>query len=169
MAPANGGHYWRGRANRLPTVAGRAIMLGRVCTVHAEHDDPVPIEDHRVRPAPRGGADASVRLCANAHGRVHALMDEIEAVALSSPFAVVDEVLRSLPDATWQSFTVAERGIAYHGWRTYGLAFLQGRYATAYRLWRTDGTAKEPDTPHFDDLYHAARWSRRWRQELDAL
>lgn len=165
----HGGRYGRG-PNRFPAVAGRAIMLGRVCLVHPEHDEPVPIEDHHVRPRPRGGGDSqTVRLCANAHGRVHALLDEIEAVALSSPFAVVDEVLRSLPDVTWQRFTVTERGIAYQGWRSYGLPFIQRRYATAFRLWRTDGTAKEPATPHFDNLYHAARWSRRWRQELDAL
>lgn len=66
-------------------------------------------------------------------------------------------------------FLVGEWATARHGWQTYGLGFLNGRYAAAYHYWRTDGTAKEPNVPHFDDLYHAARWSRKWRKELDAL
>jgi hypothetical protein len=130
----------------------------------------VPIEEHHVRPRPRGGGDSqTVQLCANAHGRVHALLDDIEATASASPFAVVGEVLRTLPRDLWERHTVIERAIAYHGWQSYGLGFLNGRYDNAYHLWRTDGTAKLPDVPHFNDLYHAARWSRRWRKELDAL
>lgn len=144
-------------------------MLGRECLVHPEHDEPVPIEDHRPRPGPRGGGGASVHLCANAHGRVHNLLDLIEDVAVASPYAVASEVLRTLPDDIWRAYSVTERAVAYRGWMAYGPGFINGRYASAYRLWRTDGTAKEPDVPHFDDLYHAARWSRRWRKELDAL
>lgn len=145
-------------------------MLGRDCLVHAEHDLPAPIHGHHVRPLVRGGGDSQVvSLCANAHGRVHRLLDEIEATAQACPFATVGEVLRTLPDDIWQAFPATERAIAYHGWQSYGLGFLNGRYATAYRLWRTDGTPKEPDTPLFVDLGHAARWSKRWRKELDAL
>lgn len=145
-------------------------MLGRECYVHAEHPEPEPIEDHHVRPLARGGGDSQViRMCANAHGRVHHLLEEIEAVAVSSPFATVDEILRQIPDDLWPGYLLAERSVAYHGWREYGLAFLNERYATVYRLWRTDGTPKQPDTPLFADLGHAARWSKKWRRELDAL
>jgi hypothetical protein len=141
-------------------------MLGRVCIVHPEHDEPVPIERHRVRPGSRGGGDAAIQLCANAHGRVHALLDEIEDRAVASPFATTDEVLRGLPSGLWSGYTVIERQIAYRGWLAYGLGFLNGRYATAYRYWRTDGTPKTDDAPMFADLHHAARWSKKWRREL---
>lgn len=57
----------------------------------------------------------------------------------------------------------------FHGWESYGLGFLNGRYATLFKLWRTDGTPKQEGVPLFVDLGHAARWSRRWRKELDAL
>jgi hypothetical protein len=145
-------------------------MLGRACIVHPEHDDPVPIERHHVRPRPRGGGDAQViQVCANAHGRIHALLDEIEDRAAASPYATTDEVLRSLPADLWRSYNVIERGIAYRGWLVYGLGFLNGRYAAAYRFWRTDGTPKTSDVPQFADLYHAARWSKRWRKELGAM
>jgi hypothetical protein len=136
--------------------------------VHPQHDEPVPIATHYVRPRPRGGgAEPTVTLCANAHGRVHALLDEIEAYAMTSPYRTTNEVLRSLP--VWDAYDVTERAIAYHGWMAYGLSFINGRYAAAYAHWRTDGTPKVPDVPHFNDLYHAARWSKRWRKELDAL
>ncbi len=144
-------------------------MLGRVCLVHPEHLEPVPIEGHRLRPAPRGGGGASVQVCANAHGRIHSLLDEIEDRAAASPFATADEILRAMPHETWTAYTVIERAVAYRGWMTYGLGFLNGRYATAYRLWRTDGTPKTGEAPVFADLYHAARWSKRWRRELGAL
>ena len=138
--------------------------------MHQEHDEDVPIESHSVRPRPRGGGDSqSIRLCANAHGRVHHLLDDIEAVAASSPFATVGEVLRSLPEIVWSAYGIEERAVAYRGWQSYGLGFLNGRYAAAYRYWRTDGTPKREDVPMFDDLFHAARWSRRWRRELGAL
>lgn len=145
-------------------------MLGRDCLVHTEHDQPVPIQPHHVRPLARGGGDSQmVPLCANAHGRVHVLLDQIEATAEASPYATVGEVLRTLPDDVWQVFPATERAIAYHGWQAYGLGFLNGRYAAAYRLWRTDGSPRQPNTPMFADLGHAARWSKRWRKELDAL
>jgi hypothetical protein len=138
--------------------------------VHPEHDEAVPIELHHVRPRPRGGGDAQVvQLCANAHGRIHHLLDDIEDYAAASPFAITDEVLRGLPRGVWECYTVIERGIAYRGWLHYGLGFLNGRYAAAYRFWRTDGTPKIDEAPLFADLYHAARWSRKWRRELGAL
>jgi hypothetical protein len=145
-------------------------MLGRTCLVHTEHPDHVPIEAHHIRPVPRGGETSQVlNICANAHGRVHALLEEIEATAVASPYATVGEVLRSIPNDLWPGFDVTERMIAFHGWEAYGLGFLNGRYDNAYRLWRTDGTPKQSDVPLFADLGHAARWSRRWRKELGAL
>lgn len=146
------------------------MIRGRVCLAHPDHDPAVPIQIHHLQPRARGGIGTpTVQLCANAHGSVHALLDVIEELALNSPYATVDEVLRGLPERTWTSFTGPERVIAYHGWRTYGLGFLGGRYANHYRLWRTDGTARAPDVPMFDDVNHAARWSRRWRRELERL
>lgn len=145
-------------------------MLGRDCLVHPEHDEPVPIERHHVRPQPRGGGDAqTIGLCANAHGRVHFLLDDLEDFAVSSPYATVDEVVTSVPGAIWETFAPIERKIAIRGWHTYGNAFLNGMYATAYQHWRTDGTPKQDGTPLFADLGHAARWSKRWRRELGAL
>jgi hypothetical protein len=142
-------------------------MLGRECLVHTAHEQPVPIQPHHVRPMSRGGSSAqAVGLCANAHGRIHHLLDEIEAYALASPYATVDEVLRAALADLWRGSELTERAIAGRGWQSYGLGFLNGRYAGAYRMWRTDGAAKEPDVPHFTDLLHAARWSRRWRREL---
>lgn len=163
-----------GRAGRstggLPALAVRAVRLGRVCLAHSEHDEPVPIELHHVRPRPRGGGDGQqVQVCANAHGRIHALLDDIEATAKSSPYSTWGEVLRHMPEEMWSAYSVIERAIAYHGWQSYGLGFVGGRYETSYRYWRTDGTPRLPEVPHFNDLYHAARWSRRWRRELDAL
>lgn len=143
-------------------------MLGRECLVHPGHDEPVPIEWHHVRPRPRGGGDRqAVSVCANAHGRIHALLDAIEDYAFASPFALTDEILRSLPREVWAGYDVTERQIAYRGWQAYGLGFLNGRYASAYRWWRTDGTPKTDEVPFFDDLFHAARWSKRWRRELE--
>lgn len=145
-------------------------MLGRDCLVHTEHDDPVPIVSHHVRPQARGGGDSQIiRLCANAHGRVHSLLDDVEDYASSSPFATVDEVLTSMPASAWIVYTPTEKVIAIRGWQTYGNGFLNGMYATAYRLWRTDGSPRDDGTPLFADLGHAARWSRRWRRELGAL
>lgn len=145
-------------------------MLGRDCLVHAEHDEPVPIETHHVRPRPRGGGDSQkIKLCANAHGRVHHLLDAIEAYAAACPYATTAEVLIYLPPHVWTGYDETEKMIAVRGWENYGLGFLNGQYANAYRWWATDGTAKQDDVPHFDDLFHAARWSRRWRKELEAM
>jgi hypothetical protein len=148
-------------------------MLGRDCIVHSgldRHDEKVPIEQHFVRPRPRGGGDSQViDLCANAHGRVHYLLDGIEAYAAACPYATPGEVVNQLPPHVWTGFTDTERMIAYRGWEAYGLGFLNGRYANAYRWWSTDGQAKEEDVPHFDELFHASRWSRKWRRELNEL
>lgn len=145
-------------------------MLGRECLIHAEHDDPVPIVGHHVRPRARGGGDSQViPMCANAHGRVHYLLDRIEAYAEACPYATWAEVLTNLPRHVWLPFDLAERAWAFRGWEMYGLGFLGGRYVNAYRWWSTDGTAKQDDVPHFGDLFHASRWSRRWRRELNQL
>lgn len=145
-------------------------MLGRNCTVHELHDEAVPIDRHHVRPAARGGGDSqAIRLCSNAHGRVHFLLDDLEAFAVSSPHATASEVAASVPGAVWGTFSEMERLIALRGWALYGNGFTNGMYATAFRLWRTDGTPKEEGVPLFADLGHAARWSRRWRKELGAL
>lgn len=155
---------------RLPLLAGRAVMLGRECVVHAEHDEKVPIAAHFVRPRPRGGGECQlIALCANAHGRVHYLLDGIEAYAAACPYATPDEVLTQLPPHVWTGFTESERMIAYRGWESYGLSFLNGRYLNAFRWWSTDGKPKQPDVPHFADLLHASRWSRKWRRELNEL
>jgi hypothetical protein len=143
---------------------------GRACLAHPGHDPAVPIHWHRIRPLARGGwRSHGVRLCANSHGIVHDLLDLIEDTAATARFASVHEVIRSLPEHTWASFPGAERVIAYAGWKAYGLGFLNGRYRAHYRFWRTDGTPKEPDVPVFDDLVHAARWSKRWRREMERL
>ncbi len=146
------------------------MPVGRFCLAHAEHPGPVPIEVHHVRPVARGGQGTrTVQLCANAHGLVHALLDEIETCAVASPYATVHEVIRALPRAMWAGYDGRIRVIAYRGWQGYGLGFLGHRYDTHHRLWRTDGTPKVPDVPHFTDVAHAARWSRRWRRELERL
>jgi hypothetical protein len=145
-------------------------VTARVCLAHPEHSATVPIQLHRVRPLARGGwASKSVQLCANAHGTVHALLDEIEDLAVTTPYASVHEVVRALPRQTWADFPPAARLIAYHGWKSYGIGFLNGRYAAHHRYWRTDGTAKTPGVPMFADTMHAARWSRRWSRELERL
>jgi hypothetical protein len=142
-------------------------MLGRECLVHTHHDDPVPIEPHHVRPLPRGGGESQViDLCANAHGRVHALLDDIESYAAACPYATTAEVLGRLPAHVIVGYDRTEKMIAARGWESYGLAFLNGRYKSAFRWWTTNGTAKEAEVPHFSDLFHASRWSRKWRREL---
>lgn len=146
------------------------MILGRECFVHREHDEQVPIDRHHVRPRPRGGGDSqTIELCANAHGRVHRLLDDIEAYAAACPYATTREVLARLPAHIWTGYTRDEQLIAYRGWEAYGLPFLNGRYLSAYRFWSTDGRAKQDEVPHFDDLYHASRWSRKWRKEMGAL
>lgn len=154
------------------------MPVGRNCLAHGEHLRPVPIDMHSVRPVARGGrGTATVPLCANAHGLVHALLDEIERRAVASPYATVHEVIRSLPRSLWAGFDGRVRLIAYAGWAGhrergltgYGSGFLSGRYATHFRLWWSDGSPKLPDVPVFADVAHAARWSSRWRRELERL
>jgi hypothetical protein len=142
-------------------------MLGRECLVHRAHDNPVPIEAHHVRPLPRGGGESQViSLCANAHGRVHMLLDGIETYAVACPYATSAEVLARLPAHVTSGYDSTEKMIAARGWETYGMAFLNGRYSAAFRWWATNGSAKVDNVPHFSDLFHASRWSRKWRREL---
>lgn len=144
------------------------MILGRECLVHPDHDDKVPIESHHVRPCPRGGGDSqTLTLCANAHGRIHHLLDDIEGYAAACPYATADEVIARLPAHVWTGFTETEQMIAFRGWQAYGLGFLNGRYLNAFRWWSTDGRAKQDDVPHFGELFHASRWSRKWRKELN--
>jgi len=143
------------------------VTLGRVCLAHADHDDAVPIEYHHVRPVARGGRGwPTVQLCANAHGQVHALLDEIEALAIVSPFATTRDVIDTLPRNVWAGYSGPVRVIAYKGWLTYGLGFMNQVYAERYKLWTSAGVPKVAGVPVYADLGHAARWSRRWRKEL---
>jgi hypothetical protein len=145
-------------------------MIGRVCLAHRQHSDPVPIVFHHVRPVSRGGEGTlTVQLCANAHGLVHSLLDDIEAVAVTAPYATVDEVIRLVPRPIWASYPGPVRVIAYKGWREYGLGFLGGRYVQQYRLWDTRGAARNANTPAYSDVRHAARWSRKWRNTAERL
>lgn len=145
-------------------------MLGRVCLAHADHPVPVPIEHHHVRPVCRGGQGTrTIQLCANAHGAVHDLLNEIEELAYRSPFAVVDEIVRNLPRSVWAGYEGPVRVIAYKGWRAYGNAFLTGVYTAEFRLWDSAGQAKRAGVPAYSETLHAARWSRRWRRHLERL
>ena len=143
------------------------MLIGRVCLAHREHVAAVPIEVHHIRPQTRGGVgSATVQLCANAHGLVHDLLDQIEAQAKASPFALVDEVIRTMPKEIWARYPGAVRVIAYRGWQLYGLAFIGGMYEPEYRNWGTSGAAKQANVPAYAETRHAARWSRRWAKEL---
>lgn len=117
----------------------------------------------------RGGVGSpTVQLCANAHGLVHDLLDQIEAQALASPYATVDEVIRTMPREVWARYSGAVRVIAYKGWKLYGLSFIGGMYDAQRAHWSTSGQAKRANTPSYDDVRHAARWSRKWARELGA-
>jgi hypothetical protein len=98
---------------------------------------------------------------------VHHLLDDIEDYAIACPYATPHEVIDRLPAHVWTGFTDTERMIAYRGWESYGLGFLNGRHFNAYHWWTTDGQAKRDDVPHFGELFHASRWSRKWRKELN--
>ncbi len=53
-------------------------MMGRDCAVHRHRED-VPLEVHHIWPMGDGGPDKAhnrVRLCANAHGAIHDLIDK---------------------------------------------------------------------------------------------
>lgn len=143
------------------------MIVGRVCLAHATHAVAVPIEQHHIRPVTRGGIGTrAVQLCANAHGLVHDLLDQIERQAKSSPYALVDEVIRGIPRDIWARYPGAVRVIAYKGWQQYGLGFIGGMYELEARHWSTSGAAKHANVPSYDDVRHAARWSRRWAREL---
>jgi len=153
------------------------MKRGRLCVAH-EHPVPVPILFHPLRPLPRGGTSSrTVQLCANGSAEVFHILDLIEDRAVASPFSTVVEVVRSLPAAVWASLGGAERVIAYRAWAGdkrrdvpgYGVAFMSGRYAIHYRHWRTDGSPKQAGVPVFSDIGHAARWSKRWRREMERL
>lgn len=144
------------------------MLVGRLCLAHPVHAEAVPIEHHHVRPVSRGGTGSpTVQLCANAHGLVHDLLDQLEAQALASPYATTDEVVRTLPREVWARYPGAVRVIAYKGWKLYGLGFIGGLYADAHRHWGTSGEAKHANVPSYHDVRHAARWSRRWAKELN--
>jgi hypothetical protein len=152
-------------------------MRGRLCLAH-EHSAPAPIVFHSLRPLPRGGRGTrTVQLCVNGSAEVYQLLDLIEDRAMTSPFSTSVEVVRNLPRDVWAAYGGPERVIAYRAWAGdrrrdvtgYGTAFLNGRYAIHYRHWRTDGSPKQAGVPMFSDIGHAARWSRRWRRELESL
>lgn len=144
-------------------------MIGRLCLVHPDHLERVPIITHHIRPASRGGRTSrTVRLCANAHGLVHDLLDVIEDAAADSPYGVVAEIVRHLPPERWAQYPGAVRVVAYAGWKTYGLGFMQGTYAREYALWDSAGRPRTEGIPTYADVRQAARWSRRWRRELGA-
>lgn len=144
------------------------MIVGRVCLAHRTHDVAVPIEVHHIRPQTRGGiGTTTVQLCANAHGLVHDLLDQIEAQATSSPYALVNEVIRDMPRDIWARYPGAVRVIAYRGWQLYGLAFIGGMYDPQARNWSTSGAAKHANVPAYPETRHAARWSRKWAKELD--
>jgi hypothetical protein len=145
-------------------------MPDRVCLAHPRHTAEVPMELHHVRPIARGGLGTpTVQLCANAHGAVHDLLDLIESHALTTPYATVREVIRAMPPADWARYSGPVRVIAYRGWQEYGLGFLGGRYGLHHRLWDSRGIPRSALVPRFEDIAHAARWSRRWRKELERL
>lgn len=141
------------------------MSLGRVCLAHPDHHPAVPIDLHHVHPRARGGRDGqAVQLCANAHGQVHALLDDIEAHAVSSPFATTREVVDRLPRNVWADYSGPVRLIAYKGWLAYGLGFLNGMYAEQFRHWTSAGVPKSAGVPHFADREYAR--TPRWRQAL---
>lgn len=146
-------------------------MLGVDCFVHGLHSAAVPIDEHHVRPIARGGERAAptVPLCANAHGLVHALLDEIEAMAVASPYATVHEVVRTLPDPVWAGFPGRVRLVAYRGWQLYGLAFLGRRFTKHHRLWDSAGRPRTPDTPAYGQTAAVFALPRRSRMRLRRL
>lgn len=144
------------------------MLVGRVCLAHRTHADAVPIEIHHVRPVTRGGIGSpTVQLCANSHGLVHDLLDQIEKQAKASPYALVSEVIRDMPRDIWARYPGAVRVIAYKGWQQYGLGFIGGMYEPQAHNWTTSGEAKHANVPSYHDVRHAARWSRKWARELE--
>jgi len=146
-------------------------MIGIDCLAHGRHSAPVPIEEHHLRPLARGGdpAEPTIALCANAHGLVHALLDEIEGIAVVSPYATLHEVVRTLPDSVWASFPGKVRLIAYRGWQAYGLAFLGRRLRGQHRHWTTDGQPKTDGLPAYGEATRTLALARRLRRHIATL
>jgi hypothetical protein len=146
-------------------------MIGVGCFAHGEHVVPVPIENHHVHPLPRGGNPAApgILLCANAHGLVHALLDDIERVAITSPYATVHEVVRLLADNVWAGYPGRIRIIAYRGWQAYGLSFLNRRLVGQHRLWDSAGRSRTPGMPAYGETGRALALPRRLRRQITAL
>lgn len=146
-------------------------MIGVDCFAHGTHHGLVPIETHHLHPASRGGdpSAAGVSLCANAHGLVHALMDEIEAAAVVSPYATLHEVVRDLPHEQWARFPGKIRLIAYRGWQTYGLAFLGRRFVRQHRHWDSAGRPRTPGMPAYGETARALALPRHLRRSIATL
>jgi hypothetical protein len=146
-------------------------MVGVDCYVHGEHSAMVPIETHRIRPPSRGGDPfgAAVPLCANAHGLVHALLDEIEAVAVTTPHGTVHQVVRMVDDNIWASFPGRVRLIAYRSWQSYGAAFIGNSFHRQHDLWDTAGRPREANVPAYGQLSRMRNTPRRLRWEISRL
>lgn len=146
-------------------------MIGVDCFVHGQHSAPVPIEAHRIRPPSRGGDPygAAVPLCANAHGLVHALLDEIEAVARSAPHATLQQAVKLVDDHVWAGYPGRVRLIAYRSWQSYGEAFLGRRFHRQHDLWDTAGRPREDSVPAYNQLARLRNMPRRLRWEISRL
>lgn len=142
-------------------------MMGSGCALH-RHDYLVPLEPWRLRPAARGGRPDAPPLwvCAQAWATIFDLLERIENLALAYPGHTAREVIRDIPERVWSIYPVAERGVAYRSWLSYGDAFLAGAYREEFRCWRPDGRSKLPDTPNYDDLRKVASWPKRIRRRL---
>ena len=146
-------------------------MIGVDCFIHGLHAGLVPIEAHHIHPVPRGGdpGAAVIPLCANSHGLVHALLDEIEMTAISSPYATLHEIVRTLPGKPAHRSAGRVRIVAYRGWQAYGLGFIGHRYDRQHRLWDSLGRARQANMPAYGQTARALALSRRQRRDIAAL
>lgn len=111
------------------------MARGLTCGVHS-HASLVPIEAHHIRPKSRGGRDVTtnmIPLCANGHGDVHYLLDEVED---SGGWDVV-------PWAVMRSFGLKVRAVARLGWNSYAADFMAGRLDAEVRAYRTSGVPRD--------------------------